>query len=204
MHGDSEPMPPSRILAQLMGWLSLGLGMAMIAVIALVPPWLELRYAQWERGFIEQCSRQQFKQIENYEQFAAGLQNNDPVLLERLAFHHLRRKPAGAMLVLMPDDPNDESAVRTVINADGTTTTGLAFDPTVLGDERQTLLEKWLHQPMPVVGEDYPAYEVPSHPAIRLATGPKRSLLLALGGVFMLCGLLLPSSRRTSTSTNLS
>lgn len=204
MDCDDEAMPPSRLFAHAMGWLSLALGIAMVAAIALVPPWLELRYAQWERGFIEACARQQFKQIENYEQFAAGLQSNDPVLLERLAFHQLRRKPAGTALVLMSEDPSDETGIRTVINADGTTSSGLSMDPTVLGDERQTLLEKWLHQPMPIVGSDYPAYVVPDHAVIRLATGPKRSLLLALSGLFLLCGLLLPGPRKTAPETGIS
>ena len=196
MRGESAPMPVSRVFTHLMGWLSLALGMGMVAAIALVPPWLELRYAQWERGFIEQCSRRQFKQIENYENFAAALQSNDPVLLERLAFHHLRLKPAGAVLVSMPNAITGESGIRTVVNADGSLSSGPDTDPTAMPNEKRTLLDQWLTAPMPVVGEDYPAYEVPSHPAIRLVTGPKRSLLLGLGGVFLLCGLLMPGARR--------
>ena len=68
-------------------------------------------------------------------------------------------------------------------------------------NEKRTLLDQWLTAPMPVVGDDYPAYEVPNHPAIRLVTGPKRSLLLGLGGVFLLCGLLMPGERSAAPNT---
>ena len=45
--------PMNRGVAHLLGWASLGIGAALIAAIMLVPPWLELHYAQWEHGLIE-------------------------------------------------------------------------------------------------------------------------------------------------------
>lgn len=178
----------NRVVAHLIGWASLGIGAALIAMVMLVSPWLELHYAQWERGWIEACAKTQQDQVEAYEHFASALSSNDPVLLQRLAYHHLRLKPSRAQIVSLPGTAG-------ALAGANLTSGNEAVEPLPLtraGDSRSGLVEQWLHKAYPVIGIDYPAYGAPDHMAIRLATGPKRILLLALGGLFLLCGLLMP------------
>ncbi len=181
----SQPM--NRTLAHFLGWGSLFIGGALVAMVMLVPPALELHYARWEREWIEACARTQQEQVEAYEQFASALASNDPVLLQRLAHHHLRLKPVNAELVRLS---NDQLAF--AFNTGDVSAAGP--NGPAAGDGKAPLVEQWLHKSYPVVGVDHPGYEPPDHMAIRLATGPRRLPLLALGGMFLLCGLILPGA----------
>lgn len=178
----------NRTLAHLIGWASLAIGAALVALVMLVSPWLELHYAQWERGWMQACARSQQEQVEAYEHFASALASNDPVLLQRLAYHHLRLKPSRAQIVSLPGGEIGLAGTNLTSGNEAVEAIPLAR----AGDSRSGLVEQWLHKAYPVIGLDYPAYEAPDHMAIRLATGPKRIILLALGGLFLLCGLLLP------------
>jgi len=173
----------NRTLAQLIGWSSLVIGCALIAIVVLVPPWLELHYAQWEKGWIEACARTQQDQVEAYEQFASALASNDPILLQRLAHHHLRLKPTNTDLVDLTEGEQP------ILFHD---TSGSASTSTSADASKAPLIEQWLHKSYPVIGQDYANYEAPDHMVIRLSTGPKRLILLALGGLFLLCGIILP------------
>jgi len=191
----SSSGPMNRVLAHLLGWASLVVGAALIAAIMLVPPWLELQYAQWEHGLIEACAATQREQVEAYEHFASALTSNDPVLLQRLAHHHLRLKPSDTELVSLPIRAADGTGLRFVdLAVDGHS--ALESQPA----PETTLLEQWLHKPHPIVGIDYPAYVGPDHMFIRLTTGNQRMTLLALGGVFLLCGLIMPGPARAASA----
>jgi len=184
----STPEPMNRTLAHFLGWGSLFIGGVLVAMVMLVPPALELHYAQWERDWIQACARTQQEQVESYEQFASALASNDPVLLQRLAHHHLRLKPVNAELVRLTDD----QLAFAFHTGQASTSSQSAGSTASDSNSKAPLIEQWLHKSYPVVGIDHPAYEPPDHMAIRLATGPKRLILLALGGMFLLCGLMLP------------
>ena len=181
----------NRVLAHFIGWASLAIGAALVAMVVLVSPWLELHYTQWERGWMEACARSQQEQVEAYEHFASALASNDPVLLQRLAYHHLRLKPSRAQIVSLPG--GDFALAGTNLTSGNEAVEPLPL--TRAGDAHSGLVEQWLHKSYPVVGLDYPAYEPPDNMAIRLATGGKRILLLVLGGVFLLCGLQMPGPK---------
>lgn len=180
----------NRVLAHLIGWASLAIGGALVALVMLVPPWLDLHQSQWERDWVEACARTQAQQVEAYEDFASALNSNDPVLLQRLAHHHLRLKPTRSLLVSLPNQITGDVNLHLLSEEDLIDLDPLPVNPQL--DRRAALVEHWLHKPYPIVGIDHPAYEPPDHQMIRLATGPRRLLLLALGGVFLLCGLLMP------------
>lgn len=185
----------NRTLAHFLGWGSLFIGGVLVAMVMLVPPALELHYAQWERDWIQACARTQQEQVEAYEQFASALASNDPVLLQRLAHHHLRLKPVNAELVKLS---NDQLAF--AFNTGEAAAASTPAGP-MASNSKAPLVEQWLHKSYPVVGVDHPHYEPPDHMAIRLATGPKRLILLALGGMFLLCGLILPGSAPAIATT---
>ncbi|MEX2215385.1 MAG: hypothetical protein WD768_14730 [Phycisphaeraceae bacterium] len=184
-----NPHPVSRAYNHLVGWACLLIGMAIVAALAIVPAWLDLQQAEWERGFIELCRSRQQETVEGYEQFALALQSNDPVLLERLAFEQLRQKPAHGSLVKLPDELASAWKVRQAWLAGGTPEE-LADAP--LQPMPAASLEQWLHHPQPVVGLDYAPYVEMDSMLIRLSTGPRRLVLLVLAGFFILCGLFFP------------
>ena len=195
---DVNPLPVSRAWNQLVGWACLAIGMAIAAALAIVPAWLDLREAEWERGFIELWRSRQQETVEAYEQFALALQSNDPVLLERLAFEQLRHKPAHGQLMKLPDDVASAWKIRQAwLAGDGrwgmwNTLDHEELEAAPLQPMPAASIEQWLHLPQPVVGVDYPPYVEPDTMLVRIATGPKRLLLLGLAGAFILCGLFFP------------
>ncbi|NJL32165.1 MAG: hypothetical protein HC898_11390, partial [Phycisphaerales bacterium] len=80
-------------------WVFLWSGLAVIAAVLLVGPWLELREMQWQKQYIELQAQRLAQQRQAYQQMLVSLEQNDPVLVQRLAFHYLHLKPKGVQLV---------------------------------------------------------------------------------------------------------
>ncbi len=95
-----------------------------------------------------------------YRQFYQALSRRDPILLERLAFHHLRLKPAGAQNLM---------AVSSAHNPD--------------------TIESWLHEPLPRIGVELPALQPVQTRLVRITTGPMRLPLLGVGVLCLVAGL---------------
>jgi len=81
------------MLAALPGWIMLVCGTAMVVVCLLGQSWLEQQRLMSHLQLIQQQARQMERQQVSYREFHQALKQQDPLLLERLAFYHLRLKP---------------------------------------------------------------------------------------------------------------
>ena len=165
-----------RFLAALPMWLFMSGGLALVAMAVWTPQWQANRHLTWEKQVMEAQSQTLARQRQRYEQFLAALERDDPVLLRRLAFAQLRRKPVETeVLDLVPVD--DASA-------------GQLSDPAV-----SAAVETWLNLPPPRVGKDLAPFVATNTRLTRLATGENRTYLL-LAGVVCLAGGLVPGRSR--------
>ena len=159
-----------RFADALPGWMFCVCGAVLLAVVVLTPPWLELHENAWRLEVMQAQALALRQQTDRYEQFAAAIEADDPVVLERLAMTHLRMSMAGKHpLHVRPveEDTGDVGA--------------------------------WLRVPQPVIGRDVPYYAAPRNRLVRLVTGPGRPALLAVGLVCLITGVLFnPRSRPVS------
>jgi hypothetical protein len=159
------------VACQLPGWAFLAIGLTVLALTLLVPAYMQNRGLTWQRGLQHLQAQRLMEEEQGYRNLLAALDANDPVLIERLAYHYLRLKPAGAMLVS---------------NRPGVPAPAI---------ERFSTPDAWVQQPMPRVGEDYPSYSPLQSPIVGVIFSPVRVLLLA-GGLLCLAVGLIPISRR--------
>ncbi len=143
------------------GWLFTLAGSVLLAVVVLVPAWLDHHEAAWRLGIMRAQAQALSQQRQNYEAFASALQADDPVLLERLALTHLN-------LTLEEKQPVRLSTPASADTAD---------------------VGAWLAVPQPVIGQDLPAYLAPANRLTRVATGPGRPALLAIGLICLIGGI---------------
>ncbi len=168
--------PFLRFVDHLAGWLLLTCGMAMLGAAVLAPAW----HGAWKLASQRDVLRAQVQHLgeqeRSYRRFHQALAQNDPVLLQRLAYQYLRLKPVATTLLRLPGEP-------------------YALHDGGLGDESEPAqvdlgVGAWLHRPLPAATAA-PAF----HRASRLATimeGPARLTLLVSGVVCLLMGMLLP------------
>lgn len=160
---------PATWIDTLPGWLFTAAGAALLAVVVLTPAWLDQHEAAWRLGVMRAQANALASQRNNYETFAAALQADDPVLLERLALTHLNLSLEGKHAVRLTQPASA-----------GTADVGA-----------------WLAVPQPVIGRDLPAYAPPTNRLVRVATGPGRPALLAIGLACLIGGIFYgPGSRR--------
>ncbi|MEM7625506.1 MAG: hypothetical protein AAF333_07755 [Planctomycetota bacterium] len=144
-------------------------GVILLAVVVLTPPWLELHENAWRLRVMRAQAQALRQQTQRYEEFAAAITADDPVVLERLAMTHLRMSMAGKYPLRVRPVELDTGDVGA-----------------------------WLSVPQPVLGRDVPFYAAPRNRLVRLVTGPGRPALLAVGLVCLIAGVLFnPRSRPT-------
>lgn len=149
------------------GWLFCVCGLALLAVVVLTPPWLELHENAWRLDVMQAQSQALREQTQRYESFAAAIVADDPVVLERLAMTHLRMSMVGKHPLRVRPVEHDT------------------------GD-----IGAWLAVPQPVLGRDVPFYAPPRNRLIRMVTGPGRPALLAVALICLIAGVLFnPRSR---------
>lgn len=141
----------SRILNHLPGWMFLASGLTIIGMSILTPTWLQCRQLQWQHDIMLIQSQRLGQQLQSYRQFHQALQSQDPVLVERMAYHQMHLKPVGSHIFDGVDTNNHQT------------------------------VEGWLHTPLPRVGVDYPALKATPSRLVRLATGQTRLPLLGAG-----------------------
>lgn len=182
MRRSNEDHPVERLLAALPGWIFLLGGVALLAMSALTPDWLEVRDLRWQRDLIKAQADRLMAQTQRFAEFDQALAEEDPILLERLAFAQLRLKPTGKHLLEQPG---------TLPVAEGAYRLDPRFAHVMVDDWRgqSAAVEDWLRTPLPQLGT-----EVPKPPAIktrmtRLAAGRHRPLLIAAGILCLAGGL---------------
>ena len=88
--------------ADLGGWLPLAAGLALIALAVLLPAWGDLNQT---RGQLDQLSvrlADQTERLHRYQQLIVSVRNDDPMIIQRLAWNELRLKPVGVEVLGEP------------------------------------------------------------------------------------------------------
>jgi hypothetical protein len=80
----------------LAGWTLTLSGMVVVAATIITPAYLEAKAIEAQCVVLRQVKHRTIAHHANYVAFSEALRDNDPVLLERLAWHHLRMQPSGA------------------------------------------------------------------------------------------------------------
>ena len=176
-------VPFLRFVDHLAGWLLLTCGMAMLGAAVLAPAWHGAWKLAAQRDLLRAQVQHLGEQEQSYRRFHQALSQNDPVLLQRLAYQYLRLKPVATTLLRLPSEPNPLRSARV---GGGGHRHGDESGPAQV----DLGVGAWLHKPMPAA-----AVVLPFHRASRLATimeGPARLTLLVSGVVCLLMGLLLP------------
>jgi hypothetical protein len=187
-----------RHVAHLPGWLMLFGGVALLACTILLPPWLETRELNWQREVMALQADRLAQQERNYRQFHEALAADEPAVITRLAFVHLRLKPAGSAPVGMTTiDPHSGITVR-FVSAPDDPRAAAAFIRQCLDQPGSAAVETWLHEPMPEMGVDYQPLPAVRGRIVRLANGPMRLPLTAAAICCIAVGLVPPSGASIS------
>lgn len=166
-----------RIAAPLPGWLFLLSGITLVALSLLVPAWADVREMDWQVKVMRLQAQSFEAKVDSYKEFNAALAVDDPVLLERLAYYHLRLKPVGAQAVLLNHTAAPGSATR---------------------QERIPTVEELLHRPVPTPGVNMPAYKPLNTRLLRLTRNtPTRLAMLAAGLLCVTAGITAVTPRVT-------
>lgn len=180
-----------RLAPHLPGWIFLLAGISLIGMTVLTPPWLDCdQLRQQERVMRIQAdclARQELA----YRRFCDALGSDDPVLLQRLAFHQLGLKPGGTEVLMTPtqrraSDPWPPVGAITVAH---TATDGTHSQPHLPATASQTF-ESWLHTPLPRVGVNWATAVWVKSRLARLATGHSRLAMMGAGVLCLAGGLL--------------
>lgn len=180
------------LLDRAVGWVLLLSGLTMLGMATVTPLWLEHRQLRWQRDVMAQQAQALAEQADRYRAFEEALENDEPVLLARLAYQQLRLKPVGAIAVpaypgalpLEMPDPRQQHVLTADRHAppEPQPLKALAADGSI---------ESWLHEPVPRVGVDVmPPPEIDSY-LVRMASGFRQAALLLVGVICLASGLLL-------------
>lgn len=210
-----RPHPLETLLAALAGWLPVLAGGVLLGMTLITPEWVGWRELLWQRDMLRLQAEGLETQRASYAAFNDALMADDPVLLERLAYTHLRYKPAGKRLLAGVGEGHDRGDLVTMSGetphhaggwyADGVWV-GMEQDPGIdTGGvpEVPEVIEAWLSTPQPVVGRDIAAYRPMNTRLTRLTTGNSRFVLMLVGIVCLLVGLWPEKSRETGASGTL-
>ena len=84
------------------GWLPLGGGLALIALAMLLPAWGDLHETRRQLDQLSVTLADQTERLHRYQQLIVSVRNDDPMILQRLAWNELRLKPVGAEVLGEP------------------------------------------------------------------------------------------------------
>ncbi|MFW6094785.1 MAG: hypothetical protein ACODAC_12495 [Pseudomonadota bacterium] len=174
-----------RVLEPLPGWLLLGAGLALVAAVVLTPAWLDYHKLAWQRQVLTAQSEHLAAQTERYDRFHLALVEDDPVVLERLAYVELGLKPVNKT-PLLPNAPRSSHHHFAAHGDAGERTRPAPIPPPAATTGS---IDDWLLRPLPRVGHDLPPYQPPRTRLTRLATGDSRFVLLAAAIACLSAGL---------------
>ena len=172
----------------LYSWTLLGAGVAMLAAAALMPTAREVAQLRWQVGLVHVQAERLAVAEGRYAQVLAAMESHDPMLMDRLAFHHQRAMPSGDVEVVSDNGvPGVGYGGRGVSMPGGMGSTSLST---------KNLIEQWIEPRLPRIGVDYPAFAVAETRLERLMHSRGRFGVAALGVVCVVIGLWLPQWRR--------
>lgn len=168
--------PIDAALAAAPGWMFLLVGLALAGAMVLLPAYIELREASWQRDLMRLQAQRLSEQEERYEEFAAALERDDPTLLRRLAYAQLRLKPVDRQPL------GSSQAGRPEV-------VGVAGYPAGLTSREDERVEAWLRRPLPEVGVDVQPLAAINTRLVRLTRGWYRGVVLAAAVLCVVAGL---------------
>ena len=154
-------------------------GMGLLAMILITPAWLDWRELVWQRDAVRLQAESMAKQRESFSAFHDALVADDPLLIERLAYTHLRYKPTGKVLL-------GNGTGTLAMASHGPSVASEAVDVNLRGS---AMIEQWLSTPHPSIGKEIPAYQPVNTRLTRLASGATRWVLIVVAFVCLLAGL---------------
>ena len=186
-----RPHPLETLLTALAGWLPVLAGGVLLGMTLVTPEWVGWRELLWQRDMLRLQAEGLEKQRASYAAFHEALAADDPVLLERLAYTHLRYKPAGKQLLEDVGEGYQAGQVVAVGHGVGDWTAELTTrpSPTARPYQETEVIESWLSTPQPVVGRDIPALKPMNTRLTRLTRGYSRYVLLFVGITCLVVGL---------------
>ncbi|MCC6578812.1 MAG: hypothetical protein IT440_00085 [Phycisphaeraceae bacterium] len=178
------------------GWLLVLCGAAIFGACLLIPPWKQSKALAWQLDVMRVQAGQIGKELKDYQALERAVEQDDPLLLQRLAFEQLRQKPQGVELMA---PPAPLLPVGIVLPTDDQKGWSLRYQPSEAGQMlcQPKPVEAMVEHPVPVPGVNcVPPVEVQST-LIRLTTGPLRPVVAALGLVCLSLGLVLSPTRKS-------
>jgi len=142
-----------------LGWLPLLAGAFLLALALLTPAWLQNRQLAAEVRTLERQAAHFETLAGDYRHVSEAIDQQDPLLMQRIAWHYFALKPAGRRVLFV-----DEQAPWPTRNAEP--------------------VEQWLHRPPPTPEP----VEMPGARWARLATGANRLPLALAAGCLLLGG----------------
>jgi hypothetical protein len=91
------------------GWALFAAGALLLAIAITGPAWVDVRALMRQRDALEEYQQQLSVRHQQYKQFIDAAASGDRFVLQRLAWHELRLRPAGAR----PLDPAEPSSPAT-------------------------------------------------------------------------------------------
>ncbi|MHC4997188.1 MAG: hypothetical protein ACYTGQ_19290 [Planctomycetota bacterium] len=146
------------------GWLLLVCGVAVIAITVLIPPWLSEKQLESQAQALYRQACLDEILLTNSQAFVRALERGDPLLMQRLAYHHLNLKPIGAEVI---------------------------FDSALQTDQPVPSMDQWVRPTLAPIHVNAEKYTLPDTRLVRLITGASRPWVLAMGGWLVLMGLLM-------------
>lgn len=188
-----------RFFEQLPGWMFLLSGLTLLGFAIITPAWQECRELEQQRELLKLQAQRISEQSLAYAQFEKALATDDPVLLERLAFFHLRLKPAGATPLIGPAGIEPPARTRPLLvnnlarTNSQTSDRKTAVSAEVIQKISQSLIsvESWLQRPMPRAGVDFLPPQPINSRLVKWSTEPKsRTMMIGIGALLVLLGMI--------------
>lgn len=170
------------------GWLMMTSGLAVLGACLLFPVWQENQQLQWRLNLMRQQADRLAQLDRDYQRFHEAIAERDPILLQRLAFYHLRLKPTDADL-LLPVQPLTPDWSTVSLQRNLATPSAVAAPPLPV----ETLLSTHI----PTALDVPPPPPAPDTLLMRLTIGDLRPVGLSLGLIIVYLGLVWPREERT-------
>jgi hypothetical protein len=187
------PSQTERLLAALPAWLLVAGGMMMLAAAVLIPALIDTNRLLHQRDNMREQAAAMSKMADNYKAFNTALQQHDPVVLERLAYAQLRRKPAGVDPLLIAVNPGQPITPRGWMRTTGSSTNAnVAASTTQIADPPPDVasIESLIGDPTTIATIEMPLYQPPRGRIVRLTTGSMRVGFMIAAAGLVVAGLM--------------
>ena len=94
-----------RWVRTLPSWVLIVAGQSLLAGMLLTPAWLDCRQLRWQGQILQRQAEVLLAQEQRGNRYLQALESDDPVLIRRLAYDHLRLAPTDHWLVNLDDPP---------------------------------------------------------------------------------------------------